>query len=56
MAQVQEITGIQVPFWIINAGGERDYTIKRWDHARYQAVVDYFRGRILLVQVGEAHH
>ncbi len=56
MSQVQEITGIQVPFWIINAGGKRDYTIKWWDHARYQAVVDYVRGRILFVQVGEAPH
>jgi ADP-heptose:LPS heptosyltransferase len=56
MSQVQEITREPVPFWIINAGGKFDYTIKWWDHARYQAVVDRFRGRILFVQIGEAHH
>jgi ADP-heptose:LPS heptosyltransferase len=56
MSQVQEITGLMVPFWIVNAGGKRDYTIKWWDHDRYQAVVNQFRGRILFVQIGEAHH
>ena len=35
MSPVQEITGIQVPFSIINAGGKRDYTIKCWVHPRY---------------------
>jgi ADP-heptose:LPS heptosyltransferase len=56
ISQVQEITGIKVPFWIVNAGGKLDYTIKWWDHARYQAIVNRFRGRILFVQVGESHH
>ena len=56
MSQVQEITRRPVPFWIIVAGGKRDYTIKWWDPARYQAVVDQFRGRILFVQVGSANH
>ena len=53
MSQVQEITGESIPFWIIVAGGKRDYTIKWWDQARWQRVVDHFRGRILFVQVGE---
>jgi ADP-heptose:LPS heptosyltransferase/GT2 family glycosyltransferase len=52
-SQVQELTGADTPFWIIVAGGKRDYTIKWWDHRRYQQVVDYFRGRILFVQVGQ---
>jgi ADP-heptose:LPS heptosyltransferase len=56
ISQVQEITALQVPFWIVNAGGKRDYTIKWWDHSRYQSVIDRFRGRILFVQVGESHH
>jgi ADP-heptose:LPS heptosyltransferase len=57
MSQVQEITGDPIPFWIVNAGGKFDYTIKWWETARYQAVVDHFRGRILFVQVGEwGHH
>lgn len=55
-SQVQEITVERVPFWIVSAGGKFDYTIKWWDHARYQAVVDHFRGRILFVQVGESKH
>ncbi len=56
MSQIQEITRQPVPFWIIVAGGKNDFTIKWWDHARWQRVVDYFRGRIFFVQVGEAHH
>lgn len=56
MSQVQEITGDPIPFWIVNAGGKYDYTIKWWDPARYQAVVDHFRGKILFVQIGEQGH
>ncbi len=56
MSQVHEITEEPVPFWIVSAGGKFDYTIKWWDPARYQAVVDHFRGRILFVQVGESSH
>jgi ADP-heptose:LPS heptosyltransferase len=56
MSQVQEITREPVHFWIVCAGGKYDYTIKWWDYARYQAVVDEFRGRILFVQVGELEH
>ncbi len=56
ISQVQEITGEALPFWIIVAGGKQDYTIKWWDHARWQRIVEHFAGRILFVQVGEAHH
>jgi ADP-heptose:LPS heptosyltransferase len=42
-----------MPFWIITSGGKFDYTIKWWDVARYQEVVDHFRGKLLFVQVGE---
>jgi len=56
MSQVHEITGEDTPFWIIVAGGKRDFTIKWWDVRRWQAVVDHFRGRIQFVQVGEAGH
>ncbi len=55
-SQVQEITREAVPFWIITAGGKMDYTIKWWSHERFQSVVDYFRGKILFVQVGEKGH
>jgi ADP-heptose:LPS heptosyltransferase len=56
ISQVQEITRDVVPFWIVCAGGKYDYTIKWWDHVRYQAVVRHFRGKILFVQVGELRH
>jgi ADP-heptose:LPS heptosyltransferase len=56
ISQVQEITRKCIPFWIIVAGGKYDFTIKWWDHARFQKVVDHFRGRILFVQVGDSRH
>jgi ADP-heptose:LPS heptosyltransferase len=56
MSQVQEITRMPVPFWIIGAGGKFDFTAKWWPTERYQQVVDHFAGRILFVQVGEKHH
>jgi ADP-heptose:LPS heptosyltransferase len=56
ISQVQEITGNDTPFWIVSAGGKFDFTIKWWEHARYQQVIDHFRGKILFVQTGEAKH
>jgi ADP-heptose:LPS heptosyltransferase len=56
ISQVHEITGEDTPFWIVAAGGKYDYTIKWWDSARYQQVVDHFEGRIQLVQIGELSH
>ncbi len=50
---VSSLAGRELPYWIVVAGGKRDYTIKWWDHARYQEVVDHFRDRVLFVQVGE---
>jgi ADP-heptose:LPS heptosyltransferase len=55
-SQVEEITGEPTPFWIVAAGGKRDFTIKWWDARRYQQVVDHFRGRVQFVQVGERGH
>lgn len=56
ISQVEEITGEDAPFWIIVAGGKNDFTIKWWDHKRFQAVVDHFQGKIQFVQVGENGH
>ena len=53
---VEQIIGMDVPYWIIVAGGKFDYTIKWWHFRRWQAVVDHFQGRILFVQVGEKYH
>jgi len=55
-SQVQELTGEDIPFWIVAAGGKHDITIKWWETRRYQEVVDYFQGKILFVQVGAADH
>jgi hypothetical protein len=55
-SQVYELAGRDIPFWIIDAGGKYDLTIKWWDPARYQEAVDHFRGKIQFVQVGEFGH
>jgi len=55
-SQIKRRVGVDLPFWIIAAGGKFDYTIKWWDTPRYQAVVDHFAGRILFVQIGNAAH
>lgn len=56
MSQIHELTGTDVPFWILVAGGKFDFTIKWWEASRYQAVVDYFAGKIQFVQVGQQGH
>jgi len=53
---VEAITGMDVPYWIIVAGGKFDFTIKWWHFRRWQSVVNHFPGRILFVQVGETDH
>lgn len=54
---IQQALGSDVPYWLIVAGGKLDYTIKWWETARYQAVVDHFAERLLFVQVGlRTHH
>jgi ADP-heptose:LPS heptosyltransferase len=55
-SRVAELTGLDLPYWIIVAGGKYDYTIKWWHFRRFQAVVDHFRGRMQFVQVGEEGH
>jgi len=55
-SQVHELTAQPIPFWIIDAGGKYDVPIKWWDPARYQEVVNHFRGKIQFVQVGQAGH
>jgi ADP-heptose:LPS heptosyltransferase len=54
--RVEEEKGNCAPFWLLASGGKYDYTIKWWDHRRYQEVVDHFAGAMDFVQVGEANH
>lgn len=55
-SQVNVITGNQNPFWLIVSGGKSDFTTKWWSAERYQQVVNYFKGKIQFVQVGEKAH
>jgi len=48
--------GVEGPFWILIAGGKRDFTAKWADPAMWEAVVRHFDGRILFAQCGEAAH
>lgn len=56
MSQIQEITGEDTRFWIIDAGGKYDFTAKWWSSKRYQEVVDHFKDRIQFVQIGQRGH
>jgi ADP-heptose:LPS heptosyltransferase len=44
------------PFWIVAAGGKFDFTIKWWETARYQEVVNRLQGIVKFVQIGEGGH
>jgi len=53
--QVEE-NGVKDQFWIMMAGGKKDFTAKWWNPDYYQQVVDHFRGKITFVQCGEKNH
>jgi ADP-heptose:LPS heptosyltransferase len=55
-SQIRELIQEDIPFWIVAAGGKYDITIKWWDSKRYQEVINYFRGKIQFVQVGDHGH
>jgi hypothetical protein len=55
-SQVHEVTGKDIPFWIVAAGGKYDITIKWWETSRYQEVIDRLREKIQFVQVGAPGH
>jgi hypothetical protein len=54
MSQVEESMGWDIPFWIVAPGWDSKFTVKHWSAARYQEVIDSFRGRLLFVQVGHS--
>lgn len=51
MSLPHEHYGVQ-RYWLINAGGKKDFSVKWPIPSVMQAVVDHFRGRIQFVQVG----
>jgi ADP-heptose:LPS heptosyltransferase len=55
-SQVGEIVGREIPFWIVVTGGSYDMTVKWWHPRRFQEVVEYFRDKIIFVQVGCSNH
>lgn len=54
-SQVEEM-GIKNPYWIIVSGGKECFTAKWSNPNHLQDVVDYFKGKITFVQVGEKFH
>ena len=50
-SQIHEIIGVDLPYWIIDAGCKSDYTCKLWEVQRYQEVVNRLP-ELLFVQVG----
>lgn len=52
---IMDIVGDK-PFWIIDAGGKRDFTCKWWEFDRFQQVVDETAGEVRWVQIGAAEH
>jgi len=44
------------PYWLLLAGGKRDYSAKTWPAARWQTVVDMLKSRIAFVQAGHVEH
>jgi len=55
ISQVEEI-GVKDQFWIMMAGGKKDFTAKWWSSDYYQRVVDHFKGKITFIQCGESKH
>ncbi len=53
---IHDLTSLDMPFWVVAAGGKWDYTVKWWSTERYQSVIDAFRGRIVFVQIGHQNH
>lgn len=56
MSQVEELTGDGSPYWVVNAGVKKCYTVKGWGRANFQEVVNQLRGEVRFVQVGLAEH
>jgi glycosyltransferase involved in cell wall biosynthesis len=56
VSQVTEMTGEEIPFWIVTAGIDRKCTVNYWGNGSFQEVIDYFKGNIQFVQVGDADH
>jgi len=46
----------QAEYWVIDAGHKQDFTCKFWGKGKFQAVVDYFKGKIQFVQIGHTAH
>jgi len=54
--EILEPPAVPGKYWIVFAGGKRDFSCKWWAPDYYQKVVDIFKSRIQFVQVGETEH
>jgi ADP-heptose:LPS heptosyltransferase len=54
LPRIAELAGKARPYWVINGGVKEDFTAKQYPF--FQEVVDRLQGKILFIQVGEAHH
>ena len=43
-------------YWILNAGGKKDFTNKQWEYDRFQQVVDRLKDEVTFVQIGYNSH
>lgn len=50
------IPDIDLPYWIVIAGGKNDFTTKWWSSKSYQKVIDHFVGKKKFVQLGSDKH
>lgn len=50
------ILQLDKPYWVMVAGGKRDFTTKWWDKSRWQQVVNRIKDRVVVVQVGGGSH
>ncbi len=55
MSQIEEMQ-IRDQYWIMIAGGKRDFTAKWWNPQSYQEVVNELQGKVRFVQCGEKSH
>ena len=56
ISQIEELTGGNPRYVVVNAGFKDDYPAKWWGTSNYQAVIDRLRGRVPFVQIGEQGH
>ena len=55
ISQIEEL-GVKDKFWIVDAGCKGDFNAKVPNPIYMQKIIEYFRGKITFVQIGEKEH